>query len=242
MSFSGPVQVFNLNPHSSDTVQQHDLGTLGITRKGDKYRYAEAGAAALNPGQLCIATDVTANHEDLAVNTFAIGDTSITVTLGGTAVVANEYAGGKMFVIDELGQGIAYLIDQHEASAAGGEDIIVILKEPIQVAAAAATTVTLVRNKFKNILVSDGTQADLPVGVPNVDIAASSFGWVQTGGLCSILVDANDSTAGTPVTIGDGTAGAVETKNGASESLVGIQFAGTGADVGEYGAFDLALE
>lgn len=241
MSLSGAIQIFGSTTREVGSSQLHAIGQLGITADGRRYRYTENGAVALVAGQLCIATDVTANHEDLAVNTAAVGDKTVTVTLGATAVVANDYAGGYLNVIDETGQGVNYLIDQCPAADASAS-IVIGLHEPIVTAFADATTVTLYRNPYKEVIVSDGTQADMPVGVPNFAIPANEFGWLQTGGICSILVDTNDTTAGQPITIGDTESGAVETRNAATEVIVGRQPAGAGADAGEYGVFDLTLD
>ena len=237
---TGAPVIYGIIPHTDSTEQKHPLGTTGVTNDGRTYRYGQAASTKLVLGKMCIAPDITTHHEDIAVNTFAIGDKSITATLGATAITGNEYQEGFVNVTDGTGQGIMYKIKSCPATALSS-DVIITLEEPIIVAAEAATTVTLYRNKYRDIIVSDGTQADLPVGVPNIDIAADSYGWFQVGGPCSVLVDANDTTVGTPITIGDGTAGGVETHNAATEVLVGIQPAGAGADVGEYGVFELTL-
>ena len=239
--FSGAPVIYGINPHVDSTEQKHPVGTIGVTNDGRTYRYAQAAGTALDPGTLCVAPDITTNHEDLAVNTFAVGDRSINVTLGATAITGNEYQEGFVNITDGKGEGIMYKIKSCPATASEGT-VTVYLEEPIRVAAVAATTVTLYRNKFRDVVVADGTQADLPVGVPNVEIAANAYGWLQTGGPCSILVDANDTTVGAPVTIGDGTSGAVESRDAATEVYVGNQPAGVGADVGEYGVFELTLD
>ena len=237
---TGAPVIYGIKPHEDSSEQKHPVGTMGVSNDGRTYRYCQAGGTALEPGTMCIAPDITTAHEDIAVNTFAVGDKSITATLGATAITGNEYQEGFVNVTDELGQGIMYKIKSCPATALSS-DVVVLLEEPIVVAAHADTTVTLYRNKYRDVLVSDGTQADLPVGVPNVEIAANAYGWLQVGGPCSILVDANDTTVGKPVTIGDGTAGAVESRNAATETYVGNQPAGVGADAGEYGVFELTL-
>ena len=241
MSLSGGATVFGIRPHASGSVPLHNLGTRGETPDGRIYRYANAGGTGLAAGGLCIAVDIEAQHEDLAVNTAAVGDKTLTVTLGSTAIAANEYDGGYVNVTDEDGQGIMYQIDSAPETALSN-DVVIQLHDPIAVAFVANTTVTLFRNKYKDVIVSDGTQADLPVGVPNVIISANEFGWLQTGGPCSIEVDSNDTTVGAPITIGDNGSGAVETLNAATEVLVGIQPKGSGADTGEFGIFILQLD
>lgn len=239
---TGVPVVYGIKPHEDTTTQLHPLGTLGFTNDGRAYRYSQAAGTALSPGQICIAADITSAHEDIAVNTFAIGDTSMTVTLGGTAVTANEYDEGFVNVTDANGQGIAYSIKAHQTSSAGSEDIVITLNDLIVIAAEASTTVTLVRNKYRDILVSSGSQTDLPTGVPNVTIAIDAFGWLQTGGLCSVLVGSNNTEVGTPVTFDASTSGGLEGRDAVAEPEIAVQPAGAGADVGEYGVFELTLD
>lgn len=239
--FTGVPVVYGIDPKHTESTPQHQLGTMGVTSDGRTYRYAQNAGTELAAGKLCIAPDITTNHEDIAVNTFAIGDTNITVTLGATAITGNEYNEGFVAIVDGTGEGHFHKIKNAPATDASG-DCVIELYDPIEVAAVAATTVTLYRNKFRDVLVSDGTQADLPVGVPNVVVAADYYCWLQTGGPCTILVDANDTTAGQPITIGDGTTGAVETHDAATEVIVGMQPAGVNSDVGEYGVYELTLD
>lgn len=241
MSLSGGIQIFGSDTRTAGATQLHKLGQLGATADGRRYRYTENGAVALVAGQLCVATDITTAHEDLAVNTAAVGDKTLTVTLGATAIVANDYDGGYVFVVDETGQGINYLIDSAPVTASTG-DVIIELHEPIATAFVADTTVTLYRNPYKEVVISDGTQADFPVGVPNFAIPADEFGWLQTGGMCSILVDTNDTVAGQPITIGAAVSGAVETHDAATEVVVGTQPTGPNSDVGEFGVYNLTLD
>ena len=237
---TGVPVIYGINPHDTEAVPQHQLGSYGVTSDGRGYRYAQAGAAGCAAGALQMATDIETNHEDLAVNTFAVGDRTLTVTIGATAITVDEYEEGFVNITDGTGQGILYKI-AHCPATAGSEDIVITLAEPIVVAAEAATTVTLVRNKYRDILPTDGTEGDLPVGVPNVAIAANYYGWVQTKGYCSILVGNGDTTPGGDITIDTTTAGGVETR-ATVERTVGVQPAGVGADVGEYGVFELTLD
>ena len=240
MSLTGTPVIYGIKPHEDSTDQKHPLGSTGVTDDGRTYRYAQAAGTALNPGQIQVASDIETQHEDLAVNTFSVGDKTITVTLGSTAIVGNEYQEGFVFIINDTGEGIAYAIANAPVSDASA-DVIITLDEPIAVAAVAATTVTLYRNRYRDIVVSDTNQTDLVVGVPNVTIAADSYGWIQTGGPCSILVDSNDTTAGQPITNGNAVAGAVETRNGATEQYLGMQPVGANSDAGEYGVYELDI-
>jgi len=237
----GLPTIYGIHPHETSEDQKHQLGTKGISADGRVYRYAQNAGTEIGPGLLCVAPDITALHEDVAVNTFAVGDTTLTVTIGATAIVAGEYEEGFVNIVDETGQGIMYGIANCPAHAGTG-DVIVRLSEPVRVAAAAATTVTLIRNKYRDLRVSDVNQIDMPVGVMNVTLAADYYGWLQVKGPCSILVDGNDTTAGNYITNGDTTAGAVETRNAFAEPIVGIQPIGNNSDTTEYGSYELMLD
>ena len=219
-----------------------NLGEKVVTPDGREYRYAKNGGTALNPGQLIIAADAVSNHDNLAVNTAEVGDTTLTVTLGATAVTANQYVGGYAVVNDDTGEGIAYKIIAHPTSD-GSEAIAITLEDPIKVAFADATTVTLIANKYSGLIISDGTQTDTPVGVPNVAVTADYYFWVQTKGLCPVLVDGSTQpTPGQPVTIGNATSGAVEVKNAVGEPTVGQALKGQTYTAGEYEPVYLSLE
>jgi len=235
--------VYGIHPHTASSEQKHPLGTVGLMNDGRAYRYGQAATAAdLAPGKICIAPDITTNHEDCAVNTFTIGDRTIDVTLGATAITGNEYEEGFVNITDETGQGIMYKIKRCPPTDSEGE-VTITLEEPIRVTAAAATTVTLYRNKYRDIVVSASTKTDLPVGVPNVTIAADYYGWFQIKGPCSVLNDETTTVvAGTPVVIGAVTAGAVEVAAADTEAVVGICPAGAVADEEEYTVIELTLK
>jgi len=241
MSLTGTPVIYGIVPHETSEVAKHQLGSKGVVADGRIYRYAQASAIALSPGLICVAPDITTAHEDRAVNTFAVGDLSITVSIGATAITGNEYEEGFVNIIDDNGQGIMYKIANCPPTAINS-DVVIRLAEPIRVAAQASTTVTLYRNKYRDIVVSDTNQIDMPVGVPNVTFPGSYYGWIQTRGPCSILVDTNDTTATQGITLGNTDAGAVETWNGIAEPYVGIQPVGANSDAGEYGIYELRLD
>jgi len=238
---NGIPVIYGIDPQSTEAVSQHQIGSLGVDATGRLYRYTQNASTELAVGILTVAADIETQHEDLAVNTAAAGDTSLDVTLGSTAITGNEYQNGYVMVIDAAGQGAVYTIKS--APAAALSTVVTIqLVEPIVIAFEAATTVTLVRNKFRDVVISDGTQADLPVGVTPVLVPADEFFWAQTGGYSCILVDTNDTVAGQPITIGASVNGAVETHNAATEVVVGMQPTGANSDAAESGVYILTLD
>jgi len=239
---TGIPAIYGINPHRISSDQKHPLGTLGIMNDGRAYRYAKAGGSDLSPGKLCIKTDLVADHQDIAVNTFTVGDRNITVSVGATAITAYDYDEGFVGIISSTGAGITYKIKSCPESS-GSEDVVIELTEPIRVTAASGTKVTLYKNKFRDVIVSDGTLADIPVGVPNVTITTLYYGWLQTKGPCSVLNDETTTVVvGQPVTIGDVTSGAVEVINAVTEPMVGMCPAGMTPVTTEYVVIELTLD
>lgn len=219
------------------TISDKKLHTLGAKyedEEGRIYRYAKAGAVDLSPGKICINADLVANHTNIVVAAaVAVGSYEVTATLGATAATADQYADGWLTVNDATGEGINYAIAGNSAAGSAGT-ITVYLKEPIKVALTTSSEVTLKLNAYSGILISIADQADLPVGVPNVAITASYFGWVQTRGECAVLAD-EAVVKGSAVVLGSSTVGSVETKDSddvvpqvgiASEALVDTEYRG----------------
>jgi hypothetical protein len=219
---TGEVQIFDGDEYKSTSTALHPVGIKGVTRDGRVYRYTQAGAGgALAPGKLAVAATKADNHENILVaSAAAIGATSVTVTLGATAATANQYAGGYMVVNDATGEGIAYPISGHPAADASAS-LTVKLAKPVQVALTTSSEITLLKNPWSGAVISVSDQLDMPVGVPNVNIPLSEYGWLQTRGVAAVLAD-ETLAAGEMVTIGSSVAGAVEELDGVGEALVGV--------------------
>lgn len=196
------------------TSQQHAIGTKGQLDDGRVFYYGRYSAStALVPGELCAAEATSAQFQALAVNTAAVGDTTVSATLGSVAVTANEYAGGYICVVDDAGEGITYKIDSHPAVSASAAGVFTLV-DPINVAFAAGTTVDLVKNPYADFIQmpAAGSQIAVPAGVPQVAVAdsssTSSFLWLQTSGISCGERD-DTSTIGQALTQGT-TAGQFE--------------------------------
>lgn len=238
---SGNPTIFGIDPFSLSTTPKHPVGAKGVSPDGRTFRYAKAAATNIATGKLCVAADVTANHEDIAFAVAgAVGDQSINVTLGATAVAANEYDGGYVVIIDDTGEGHTHLITSHPASD-GSEAVDIYIKPGLEEATTTSTTVTLVRNPYTNVVISATDQADIPLGVTPIAATASNYFWLQTGGIASCLSD-ESTAAGDVCTIGTGTAGAVEAADAANEPVVGIIPAGVAAEDGEHNPIYLTLD
>ena len=96
------------------------IGTRMVLPDGRVFRYAFTDGAA-PAGQGVQSSAAVANHDsDLAVaSAAAVGDKSVSVTLGGTAAAEDLYAEGYLFVNDVEGEGHVYKIRQHDAIGSG---------------------------------------------------------------------------------------------------------------------------
>lgn len=226
---------------TTSSSAQYAVGQRYTDGEGRVFRYAKAGGTALSRGKLCVAPTVTANHINLSfASAPAVGDKSVTVTLGATAATADQYKNGWLVVQDGTGEGRAYPIEGHPA-ADSAASLVVDLKEAIDTAGATAeTNVDLIANNWNGAVISVADQADMPIGVPVVAIAASEYGFLQTGGPCAVLFD-EAVTNGLSVTIGSSTVGAVEAADAAGEPIVGIVAGTAGVDT-EYQLVELMID
>ena len=225
----------------TNATKSEELGSLKTASQQRTFRYGKAGAVALARGKLCVASTVVANHINLSFAVApAVGDTSVTVTLGATAATADQYQDVFLVVQDAGGEGRAYPIEGHGA-ADSAASLVVELKEAIDTAGAtAATNVDLIANEYSGILISVVDQADKAAGVPVAAIAASEFGWFQTGGPCAVLFDEAVAN-GLAVTTGSSVAGAVEAADGAGEPVHGHVSGTAGVDT-EYQLVNLSID
>lgn len=193
------------------TTPRHDVGTRGFLDDGRVFRYAENRSTAIAVGLLVAAAPISVDFDDLATNTAAVGDTTVTVTpVGSATYVANQLVGGWISVNSgTTGAGNQYRILQHPAIAAATATAITI--EPIRVAFNADTTATVVPNKFGGIIVAPtgaatvvgATQVAIPVGTDTAPV----YSWVQTWGDATVLAGASGDIVGHTLVKGTGGAG-----------------------------------
>lgn len=235
---SGYIAAPGQSIFKSSSTQEHDLGVKVTANDGREFRYIKA-AEDIAAGYLVQTTLEHTNHESLTPDASAVGDKTIVMTPGATAMTANEYATGWMVVTNTPGLGLMYEIDNHAANA-GSVALTVNLKDPIKVALTTDSRVDLVHNPYKDCLVFDGgngTETGIPVGVATTAITSGEYGWVCVQGAASCLADGN-------LTIGHGVVatnsntinGAVEAAANGNEALCPVGYALTSGTDTEYPA------
>ena len=193
-------------------------GQILIHPRGYVFRHGRAGTAALLPGQVCVAGSIIPDHgcgtaDQLLANTAAIGATSIVVTAGGTtAIAANYYDGGELFVRDDTGEGHVYAINTNNSTATGSTATISLEKtDGLVVALGASATVGLRRNPYREVITrpTGSAQVGPTVGVPVLAVSAGFYTWLQQRGIGPGLVAATAIVIGQPVVASTATAGAL---------------------------------
>jgi hypothetical protein len=203
----------------------HPVGTRAALEDGRVFYYARNRSTALVAGNLLSAELQTAEFADLATADGVVaGDTTITPTLGATAVTVNEYAGGYAIVNDDTGEGKTYTIKSHPL-ATGTAAVVLTLDDPVNVTFGAGTSITMMKNLWGDVIISPAAAAHVAVGVSNVAVPLGStnpqYFWCQTWGICSVWQD-EISAIGALVGSGPDTAGQVGIYNSGTEQIVGV--------------------
>ena len=178
--------------------QRHKLGTEMQFVDGRKFRYVEVGGSAITEGLLVASEAVAGNHdEDLVITTSpSAGDTTISITLGGTAAAKNLYAEGYLFLnVPILGTSAnpheMYKIKSHAAVSSSGTGTFTIDEEDGFATAITAGTETagLIKSPYKDVIVAPAAVAGRFVGVTTRSMTADYYGWIQTRGISVAKID-----------------------------------------------------
>ena len=182
--------------HRNDYADQRwPLGQKLVTQDGRVYRFAKTGGATLTPGDILDGPALITNHLATVAAANAAGATSLVATLGATASAKNQYRGGYASIVLTPGGGETYIlnyspnIDTHAAVASGGVMTAKLAQgESIVTALTTTSDVTWVLNPYAGVIQSPiTTLISSAVGIAVKASTTGRFGWVQTGGVASVL-------------------------------------------------------
>lgn len=209
---------------STDEELARKAGRLGECRVGRDgigdevvFRFCKAGAVNIAANKYVCEANPVANHSDIAAVVTAAGTKLISVTNGGTALTANQYANGTLAVIDGPGEGEEYTINSHPAADASAV-VVITVKESLRTALTTSSKINLKLHPCDDVVISPTDAKDVTLGATVVAVTASYYFWALKKGRA--MVTANGTvTKATPQTLGgaDGTtkdqaAGEAETK------------------------------
>jgi hypothetical protein len=231
--------------YTESSTPKYALGEKLELADGRVFRYGYTGAAV--KAGLLVAPDVSATSLASSDNIViaasgdyspAAGSSKLQITLA--SITANQYAGGLLQINNDLddgkGEGIQYRIKSNSATGATTSGKVDIeLYDPIKVALDTASDIFIQGNQYNQLITATTTDI-LVAGVSPIAFTANYYGWFQTAGIATVLMEQNGSSAvpaiGDNLTLGDGTGGACQLKDAETEPLVGIA-----CSVGTTGAF-----
>jgi len=195
---------------SESATASHKIGTRMQLADGRVFYYALAGGT-IAVGKLCTSKAAQANHiEETGLGTAAVGATSVIVTVGATAVTANEYAEGWLYANLSDGLGYHYKIKSHTSASSAG-NVTVTLYDPIQVATTASTEFSFRYNPFYGVTVQATITTNM-CGIFPRAVTSAYYAWCQTWGP-AVCLSGDTAAAGTIIAAHttDGAVGALTT-------------------------------
>jgi len=236
------------------------LGDRMIMDGGQKeFVFCQASATAVAAGKLyqtnTLAVVAGSTDADM-LNAMAVVTAAVTtgstvgVTLAGTAALSKDLlADGDLFVsAGTVGVGDCYRIKSHTAAAAGSTCTFTIYGKFKTALPAASALVGVRQNKCQNITITtaDTVGTGSLIGIAPCVIAATTYGWVQTRGVCAALNGGTSMINGIPVVPSGTTAGAVSTQVASTTNtrkditVIGVCLQAPAATTG-HGLIDLKL-
>jgi hypothetical protein len=195
------------------TTQVPELGVRAVTGDGREFRYVQAGASALIIGQIHQSAAPQSNYVDVTAVAVAAGAKTTTLTVStGTAVAANQFAGGYYMTYGTVANGGGQIlkISSNTAVSASGTSITIGFEDAPAAAITTSATVNIIPPAYSGIIQCPTTLTGKIAGIAVGALAATYYGWLQVKGVANALV------AGTPA-IGtglsapnSGTAGALQ--------------------------------
>ena len=193
----GTLDIPYSTPYETGLKQLHAVGQKAETPDGSIFRYTQMGAT-LGVANKLYQSSLPVDNWRTILHTvaLAVGDTEISFNDDGTAFVANEAAGGTIIAEETADLGHIYRVKSNIATASN--ETIMQLEDgvTVQVAVAVdtANVLTFIKNPWKDVLITPtaATTAGY-AGVPRVVIAIAAYGWLQTRGPCSCLIETDTS-------------------------------------------------
>lgn len=204
--------------HEESSTKKHPLGTR--LQLGERVFYYSQASEALSPGKLATALPTVFTETTVTV-AHPVGTKKVTITASAN-IAAGQLEDGYLVVDEGTGAGEVYKIKSNPAitSAATGE--IELYDGLVTAWSTSDTDLRIYTSPFR-VQESNTGQDEAPAGVPHVSVTDEYYFWLQTYGPAPVLMDetTGDTAATRTLTIGSGTAGAVEAIDAIGEAYVG---------------------
>lgn len=211
--------------YEQSSTQQYRLGTFLTYSDGRKFRYGKcASTPALSKAYMTSGpanvTNCVAEAQATSGPNVEIGDQEIIVDVTNASGITDDlYAEGWLSIDTSTGLGDIYKIVSCKLLTTATARLL--LESPIRTAWATGTTISLLKNRWRDVVVYPTTAVNRAAGIPLIDVTADYYCWLQTGGPAPCYVDAGDTisvgnlvgqpgTAAAAGTCGTPTAGTLE--------------------------------
>ena len=193
MAYPANLAVEYKTAYETGSTQIYPIGQKAETPDGSVYRYCMMGgtigvANKMYQGAATAVANWTSQAHTVAL---AVGDTEISFKDGGTAFTADQLAGGSILVQETDDLGHIYRVKSNVATATNEtvcqlEDGVTV---KVEVAVAALNVLTANLSPWRETIITPATTpTNMVVGIPRIIIAANAFGWVQSRGVASCLI------------------------------------------------------
>ncbi len=194
--FAGATLIAAQDLYSESSVKQHKLGQLALDNYGNRFRYIKAGTVALATGHLLQESAEDTNYRSMVVQAAAaIGDAAISVTLGGTAVTAEQFNEGILLVESSTGLGQKFNIVSHTVQTSTTGTCTFTVDRPLKIALTTSSQVTVRKNPYDGAIDFPVTPTGGADGVALYAMTIAYYGWIQSGGDCGVLFDTGVNTS-----------------------------------------------
>lgn len=207
---------------STDASLQTLLGTRWDLSDGREVALGQpSSATTVAPGYFYQNAALIGNHQGLVVTAVqaysANGNVpaTVTVTLGGTAATAGQYAGGFLVVQSSTGIGQTLKIANNPAQTTTTGALVVTLEDAPTTALTTSSVVNLIPAPGFNVVISPAAASltNTEFGVGFYAIPASNYGFFVTRGNTALVGVSAGVAAGSALSVG--TAGAAIIFSGA---------------------------
>jgi len=202
---TGPGFLSPIDLYTSDTTNPgpYNIGEYRVGSNGKGFRYSLAGASALVKGNILQEAVEDTTYENMVIGTAgAVGDSFLQVTNGTATITSAQFEGGSIgvYTAGTVAVGDEYTIMGVTGTLTTGGALKVWLDRPLRYAYTTSATVNMKRSPWSGVIQAPiTTQTGMAVGVAIYEIAASSYGWVQTHGICTVLSSNQTAAVGSDI-------------------------------------------
>ncbi len=193
MAYPANLSIDYAAPYETGATQLYPIGQKAEDPSGSIYRYTLMGSTIGVANKLYQSAIPTANWltQTHTVEATA-GDTSISFDDGGTAFTVNQAAGGTVLFEETDDLGGIYRIKSNTVTVS--TETIMQFEDGVTVqttmAVAASNVMTFILNGWSAVIISPAGINTAPnCGIQRVIVAASAYGWTQTRGVASCVID-----------------------------------------------------